>query len=210
MKKYLVFISIALISCLTFSACGATDVVYNGKYDSAKYAQVSDISGVSFLVPKEIFDKKEPAASATKYDAEKLSDHIFQAADAENYQIYQPGKFFLYVFDLGKMNGIQEKHDVSEISGLIGVSEWLKFQSKNPEVYTSTNRDGNTQVLYGAYITTVLTAPNSATSEVTYEGYVAILHNGETGKAYCLVIGYGEEGKTGVSKELAENFLLAE
>lgn len=210
MKKYFAFISIVFIACLTFSACGAGDVVYNGKYDSAKYTQVPDINGVSFLVPKEIFDKKESSANIGKYDAEKLSDHIFQAADAANYQIYQPGKFFMYVFDLGKMNGIQEKHDVSEISDLIGVTSWLKFQSKNPEVYTSTNRDGNTQVLYGAYITTILTASNSATSEVTYEGYVAILHNGETGKAYCLVIGYGEEGKTNTAKELAENFLLVQ
>ncbi len=203
-KKIIAFL-ITLILTFSLTACNTTDVTFTGEYDQEKYTQITDIDGVSVLAPKAIFDAAEPMSNASDYESDEIANHIFKASDDRSYNIYQPGKFFLYVFDLGSIDGIEDKLAVENIPGMIGTSEWLKFETRNPNTYNSTEIDGNTQAIYGATIT-----ESMAGSELLYNGYVTILHIGETDSAYCLVIGYGDDKNEAISKEIAENFLIIE
>ncbi len=205
MTKRLIALLITLILTFSLTACNTTDVTFTGEYDQEKYTQITDIDGVSVLAPKAIFDAAEPMSKASEYDSSEIANHIFKASDDRSYNIYHPGKFFLYVFDLGSIDGIEDKLAVENIPGMIGTSEWLKFETRNPNTYNSTEIDGNTQAIYGATIT-----ESMAGSDLTYSGYVTILHVGETDSAYCLVVGYGDDKNESTSKEIAENFLIIE
>lgn len=205
MTKKLIALFIALILTFSLAACSTSSVTFSGEYDQEKYTQITDIDGVSVLAPKTIFDTAEPMSNASDYDAAEIVNHIFKTSDSRSYSIYQPGKFFLYIFDLGSIDGIEDKLAVENIPQMIGTSEWLKFETRNPNTYTSTEVNGNTQAVYGATITESMVG-----SELSYCGYVAILHIGETDSAYCLVVGYGDNDNDSTAKEIAENFLIIE
>lgn len=205
MTKRIIAMLITVILMFSLTACNTTDVTFTGEYDQEKYTQITDIDGVSVLAPKSIFDAAEPMSKVSEYDSKEIANHIFKASDDRSYNIYQPGKFFLYVFDLGSIDGIEDKLAVENIPGMIGTSEWLKFETRNPNTYNSTEIDGNTQAIYGATIT-----ESMAGSDLSYNGYVTILHIGETDSAYCLVVGYGDDKNESTSKEIAENFLIIE
>lgn len=205
MTKKLISILITVILMFSLTACNTTDVTFTGEYDQEKYTQITDITGVSVLAPKAIFDAAEPMSNTSNYESDEIANHIFKASDDRSYNIYQPGKFFLYVFSLGSIDGIEDKLAVENIPGMIGTSEWLKFETRNPNTYNSTEIDGNTQAIYGATIT-----ESMAGSDLAYNGYVTILHIGETDSAYCLVVGYGDDKNDATSKEIAENFLIIE
>ncbi len=205
MTKRIIAMLITVILMFSLTACNTTDVTFTGEYDQEKYTQITEIDGVSVLAPKSIFDAAEPMSKASDYESDEIANHIFKASDDRSYNIYQPGKFFLYVFDLGSVDGIEDKLAVENIPGMIGTSEWLKFETRNPNTYTSTEIDGNTQAIYGATIT-----ESMAGSDLSYNGYVTILHIGETDSAYCLVVGYGDDKNESTSKEIAENFLIVE
>ena len=205
MTKRIIAMLITVILMFSLTACNTTDVTFTGEYDQEKYTQITDIDGVSVLAPKAIFDAAEPMGNASDYESDEIANHIFKASDDRSYNIYQPGKFFLYVFDLGSIDGIEDKLAVENIPGMIGTSEWLKFETRNPNTYNSTEIDGNTQAIYGATIT-----ESMAGSDLSYNGYVTILHIGETDSAYCLVVGYGDDKNESTSKEIAENFLIIE
>ncbi len=205
MTKRLVALLATIILAVSLSACGTSSVTYTGEFNQEKYAQITDINGVSVLAPKTIFEKAEPMDNAYDYDYDEMVKHIFKASDDRSYNIYQPEKFLLYVLNLGSIDNIESKLSVENIPKMIGADEWLGFKTRNPSTYISTEVNGNTQVIYGATIHELMTG-----NELTYNGYVTILHIGETDSAYCLVIGYGDEGNDSTAKEIAENFLIVE
>lgn len=205
MTKKLIALLITLILTFSLTSCGTTDVTFTGEYDQEKYTQITDIDGVSVLAPKSVFDAAEPMSKASEYDSKEMANHIFKASDDVSYSIYQPSKFFLYVFDLGSIDGIEDKLAVENIPAMIGTSEWLKFETRDPNTYTSTEVNGNTQAIYGATITESMVG-----SELSYNGYVTILHIGETDSAYCLVVGYGDNKNDSTAKDIAKNFLIIE
>ncbi|MDD6808183.1 MAG: hypothetical protein PUD72_07055 [Oscillospiraceae bacterium] len=202
MKK-IISILLVLVICLSFSACNKKSVVYEGTYDEETYVQSSEISGVSFLIPKDIYSKTEPYENKDNYTAEEIGNHIFKTSDEKNFCIYQPGSFFYYVFDLDRIEGIEEQRDVSEIPGLTGTSKWIALQTRNPNTCISTNVDGNIQIIYGSYVAETLIGKN-----ITYNSYVSILHDADTNHDYMLIVGFNNVIGDKTALEIAQEFKL--
>lgn len=192
-----------LVILFTFCACNKPTVYFDGKYDEDKYTPETVFSGTSILIPKSLYDAKEPQADASKYETKELPKHVFEAKTDADYMLYEPGLFILYVFDLGKADGMTEKQDLGNLSAKLGTSKWLAFSERNPDTYTSINIDGNVQSVYSAYI-----VENTTGSEANYSGYVTILHNADTENDYCMFVGFADEKYDVAAQTVANSFLL--
>jgi|GEM_PF-5517131 len=202
MKK-IISILLVLVVCLSLTACSKRGVIYEGKYDEDKFVQSSDIKGVSFLIPKDLYSKCEPYADKDKYEAAEIGNHIFKSTGEKDYCIYQPGSFFYYVFDLDRTEGIEEQRDVADIPGLTRTSKWLAMQTRNPNTCISTNVDGNIQIIYGAYVAETLVGKS-----ITYNAYVSVLHDAETDHDYMLIVGFNDIINDSTALSIAEEFKL--
>lgn len=207
MKKRLVSAALILAMAMIFCSCGSTDtmkIYYDGDFDTSSFNANKSIDGLIFLIPSSIYKNKikYSTEAAKEYtDPNKAAKVIFYAFDGKDYQIWQAGTFYEYILSYDSLSNIKSKYtSLDKINALVK-DLGITLSADNSETFVSLQKDNATKITDNVII------KNSETNS-SYEGYVSMLENGDTGKTYVLLIGYGETGNSAAAKTIAENFTL--
>ncbi len=204
-KRGIALVLIAALLAALLAACGKQETAAPYEYDASSYALNTRIEGMTFLVPRSLDDGKEDAANYHLYDEDDLSKHAFEWLndDGLGYGLYQPGNYACYAYSLGGYNHISGIRDVSYLPWKLGFSDRLSFTAREgEEFYThADHKTGDIRNRFPAVIYDEVTG-------LSWEGYVTLLEDFETGLIYLFADGYADSGKEAQAKYLADHAVI--
>ena len=204
MKTRIILISLILAISIFFTACQkAPDKTDKEISSDREYIRSYDLKGVSFLMPRKLFNQAEPMKDVVKIDVDEACDHIYKSFSDQEYMLYKPNYFFLYVKALDNAEGIASDKDVADVSKKLNMENVLRFEAANPKKFSSKKVNENSISMHTAVITESFLG-----KEFTYDGYVSVIHDGYVNKDFCLCVGYTDKKHGTVSKTIAESFKI--
>ena len=203
MKRKLLTVFMIISLCISLTACSSGEPVKASDSKEREYIRAYDLKGISFSMPRVLYNKAEPMKEMVQRSVEENKSHVYKDFNDKEYMLYQPDYIFLYAMFIGKTDLKNNPPEISEISDVLHVGSIIEFEEGKHESPVLTNENGITKIKYSVKFTETFLG-----EDFSYDGYVVLIGNDETRESYCLTIGYKGKDYDSISDSIADSLKL--